>query len=251
VSLAGALDLAPSFDTCGFFARDAVLFGRVADVLLGADAHPDALAAPRLLWPKDLWALLAAEAAAALLPACNRLATRFGAPREAAVAGTSADDGFEAMYWHFRHVQGHEAWSVDGGFITRYAPPLGPGVAERFAWSARVTDAQAAAGHAFRSAYRARLADLLGRDGVLVMPTMPDVAPLLAASESTLEDYRNAAIKLLCVSGLSGFPQVTLPLAQRDGAPFGLSLLGPPGSDRALVALAERIAAPGGEAVIP
>ena len=38
VSLEGALDLAPSFDTCGWFARDIGTFARVADVLLGADA---------------------------------------------------------------------------------------------------------------------------------------------------------------------------------------------------------------------
>ena len=36
---------------------------------------------------------------------------------------------------------------------------------------------------------------------------------------------------------------VELPLASRLGAPLGISLLGPAGSDRSLVALAERIAA--------
>jgi amidase len=38
---------------------------------------------------------------------------------------------------------------------------------------------------------------------------------------------------------------LSLPLAGRDGAPMGLSLLGPRGSDRALVAMAERLAAAG------
>jgi amidase len=147
------------------------------------------------------------------------------------------------MYWSFRHLQGREAWTVDGPFIERFAPPLGPGVAERFAWSKQVTDAQVESAARFRAAYRAHLASLLGDDGVLLMPTMPDIAPLLAAGEAELEDYRNAAIRMLCVSGLSGFPQVTLPLASRLGAPLGISLLGPAGSDRSLIALAERIAA--------
>ena len=48
---------------------------------------------------------------------------------------------------------------------------------------------------------------------------------------------------MLCIAGLSGFPQLSMPLGSRDGAPLGLSLLGPAGSDRILVALAERIAA--------
>jgi amidase len=146
------------------------------------------------------------------------------------------------MYWSFRYLQGREAWQVDGPFIERFAPPLGPGVAERFAWARQVTDAQVVAAAHFCDRFRGHLAELIGRDAVLVMPTMPDVAPLLAADESELEDYRNAAIRILCISGLSGFPQVTLPLASRLGAPLGISLLGPPGSDRSLVALAERIA---------
>jgi amidase len=50
------------------------------------------------------------------------------------------------------------------------------------------------------------------------------------------------AIRLLCIAGLAGFPQVSMPLARRIDAPLGLSLLGPPGSDRSLVALAQRIA---------
>jgi len=45
----------------------------------------------------------------------------------------------------------------------------------------------------------------------------------------------------LCLSGLSGLPQISLPLMQIDGAPFGFSLIGPHGSDRALLQLARRL----------
>ena len=120
--------------------------------------------------------------------------------------------------------------------------PLGPGVAERFEWSRTVTDEQVGAGRRFRAAFREHLTGLLGSDGVLVMPTMPDIAPLRDEADAALETYRNQAIRMLCISGLSGFPQLSMPLAQRDGAPLGLSLLGPAGSDRALVRLAERLA---------
>lgn len=238
VPLDGCLDLAPSFDTCGFFTRDARTFARVADVLLGADAAP-LPARLRLLRPEDVWKLLADEVVAALAPAVARIEAALGeaTPCEAAL------DSFDAMYWSFRHLQGREAWQVDGPFIERFAPPLGPGVAERFAWSKQVTEAQVVDAAHFCDRFRGHLAALLGSDGVLVMPTMPDVAPLLAADESELEDYRNAAIRMLCISGLGGFPQVTLPLASRLGAPLGISLLGPAGSDRSLIALAERIAA--------
>jgi amidase len=236
VSLQGALDLAPSFDTCGWFARDATTFARVADVLLGADT---AAAAPvQLLWPQDLWDLLAPEAQSALGPAVAQVQQRLGVAQPVRVALES----FDAMYWHFRHLQGREVWLTDGPLIEQHAPTLGPGVAERFAWSRQVSDAQVDSALEFRLRWRDHLARLLGAGGVLLMPTMPDIAPLRQASDTSLEDYRNRAIRLLCVAGLAGVPQLSLPLARRDGAPLGLSLLGRAGSDRALVALAEQLA---------
>jgi len=235
ISLEGALDLAPSLDTCGFFARDIGSFAAVADVLLGQDPAP---APARLLWPQELWALLSPEVAAATAEPAAEVQARLGM---AATPVSVVLDSLETMYWQFRYIQGREAWLVDGPLIERYAPPLGPGVAERFAWSKQVTDEQVAGARAFRTRFRAHLAGILGADGVLLMPTMPDVAPLRSAAESTLEDYRNRSIQLLCLAGLSGFPQLSLPLARRDGAPLGLSLLGAPGSDRGLIALAEKL----------
>ena len=239
VSLQGALDLSPSFDTCGWFARDVPTFARVADVLLAEDPKP-LHAAVRLLLPTEVWALLDADVQAALAGARAQVESALGAARPVQVVLTS----FEAMYWHFRHIQGREAWVTDGPLIERFAPPLGPGVAQRFAWSKAVTDEQVSAAQAFRIRYRVMLADLLGNDGVLLMPTMPDVAPLISADESGLESYRNRAIQMLCIAGLAGFPQLSLPLASRLGAPLGISLLGPSGSDRSLVRLAERISPP-------
>jgi amidase len=236
VSLEGALDLAPSFDTCGWFARDVGTFGRVGDVLLGADAAPlpDKV---RLLWPEDVWAMMEPPARDALGDAVQRVQSVLGP----AAPVQTVMESWDAMYWNFRYLQSREAWLTDGPIIERYAPPLGPGVAERFAWSRQVTDEQVSTASIFRSGFRAQLAALLGRDGVLVMPTMPDIAPLRSAAESSLEDYRNRAIRMLCIAGHAGFPQLSMPMATREGAPLGLSLLGPAGSDRSLIGLATRL----------
>ncbi len=233
VSLDGAMPLSPSLDTCGWFTRDVAVFVRVADVLLGADAAP-LPATPRLLWPHQVWGLVEPVVQEALAEPAARLQAAFGR----AVSADVVLEDFTAMYWHVRHIQGLEAWASHGAFIEQHRPVLGPGVAERFAWSRGVTSAQYDAATAFRQRLRERLAALLGSDGVLVMPTMPDIAPLAAAPEAALEDYRNRAIRMLCIAGLSGFPQLSLPLGRRVGAPLGLSLLGPAGSDRSLVALA-------------
>ena len=236
ISLEATLDLAPSLDTCGWFARDVQTFARVGAVLLGDDPAP-LPAQVRLLRPTDVWSLVEAPVADALSAAVAHTEQAFGQAADCQVALESWD----AMYWNFRYIQAREAWLTDGPLIERFAPPLGPGVAERFAWSREVTDAQVQAARAFREKFRGLLATLLGQDGVLVMPTMPDIAPLRSEGEAGLETYRNRAIQMLCIAGLSGFPQISLPLAQRQGAPLGLSLLGPAGSDRSLIALAERL----------
>jgi amidase len=76
----------------------------------------------------------------------------------------------------------------------------------------------------------------------LLLPTMPDIAPLLSESEDRLDQYRNRALNLLCLAGLAGVPQLSLPLVRRDGAPLGLSLVGPAGSDLSLVRLGAGLA---------
>jgi amidase len=238
VSLEGCLDLAPSFDTCGYFTRDAATFVRVGEVLLGEDTVrlPER---PRLLLAADAFAMLDTDARAVLAP----LVKVFEGVLGAATLAEAASDGFEPLYWAFRHIQSREAWVVRGPMIERHRPPLGPGVAERFAFGKTITDAQLSDGDATRGRFRERFSRLLGGDAVMLLPTMPDIAPLLSESEEALNDYRNRSLNLLCLSGLSGCPQVSMPLARRLGAPLGISLIGPAGSDLALVRLAARLAA--------
>ena len=134
VSLQGVLDLAPSFDTCGWFSRDVPTFARVADVLLGADPAPlPPVDRVRLLAPTDVWALLAPEVLEAQRAPRERVEAALGRATPVEVVL----DGFDAMYWSFRYLQGREAWRTDGALIERYAPPLGPGVVQRLRGRAR------------------------------------------------------------------------------------------------------------------
>jgi len=236
VSLELCHDLAPSFDTCGYFTRDGATFERVGEVLLGEDTTP-LPQKPRVLLGRDAFELLHGAVREALAPALRRAEAVLGEAQEVDVA----TEGFTALYWAMRYIQSREAWTVDGPMIERYNPPLGPGVADRFEFSRAVTDSQVTEAQVIRAAFRKRFSALL--DGaVLILPTMPDIAPLLTESDESLNDYRNNALNLLCLSVLTGLPQVSIPLASRSGAPLGLSLMGPAGSDLSLVRLARRIA---------
>jgi len=237
ISLEGCLALAPSFDTCGYFARDAGTFEKVSAVLLGDDPAP-LPATPRLLLAADAFAMVDVEVRAVLAPVVKAIE---GALGKATLVET-APEGFEPLYWAHRRLQGREAWGSFGAMIERYRPPLGPGIADRFEFARLVTDAEVAEAEEVRERFATRFRGLIGTDAVMLLPTMPDIAPLLAEPEEALNAYRNRAINLLCLSGLSGVPQVAMPLTQRNGAPLGLSLLGPRGSDLALVRLAARLA---------
>jgi amidase len=51
---------------------------------------------------------------------------------------------------------------------------------------------------------------------------------------------------LLCIAGLAGLPQLSLPLAHIEGLPLGLSIVGRRDTDTMLLSIASRICAHGG-----
>jgi amidase len=59
---------------------------------------------------------------------------------------------------------------------------------------------------------------------------------------STRDALRPRISTLTCVAGTTGTPQINLPLAEVDGLPVGLSLLGARGSDEVLIAFAREVA---------
>jgi len=237
IGLEGCMPLSPGFDTCGWFARDMPLFAAAGAALLGEDSQP-LPALPRMLFAADLLSELDPDVQGAVSKQFQRFAP-CGLDRPAPVRALlqPADD----LYWAFRHIQGWQAWQSQGAFIRAHGLQLGPGVKERFVWSSGLSAAQVEPHLAVQRDFRARFEDLLGRDGVLVLPTMPNVAPLASQREDALDDYRNQAIRLLCLAGLSGCPQISLPLMRLGGIPLGLSLVGPRGSDNSLIALAARL----------
>lgn len=236
IDIEGTMRLAASLDTVGWFARTHDVCDRVGAVLLGEDVAGPPLA--RAVVGEDAFALLMGEAErAALAPAVRRVAGLMAGASQVTIAA----DGLVNWQNAFRALQGFEAWRAHGPWIESRKPDLMPAVRGRFEAASRVTRDQYDEAKASRVGVRRRLSEIVGTDGVLVLPTMPTIAPSMTASEAEFEAFRWRALSMLCISGLSGCPQISLPLATVDRCPLGLSLIGPPGRDRTLIELARAI----------
>lgn len=242
IPMDGAVPFAGSFDVVGWFAREGEMFERVGGVLLGDDERPVRMR--RALIADDAFALVEPKVTEALQGAVAQVATVLGAAQHVTVSA----EGLDAWMDIFRIVQGSEIWANHGAWIETTKPGIGRAIRERLDWAAQLAPAAIAAAREGHKAARARLEALLGEGDVLVLPTSPRIAPLKGTEHLALEvTFRYQAMCLLCISGLGGLPQISLPLATLEGCPLGLSIIGRRGSDRALLALARSLteAAPG------
>ena len=235
VSLDGACPLAPTFDTCGWFARDPELLERVGRVLLGDTSRERP---GKLLIADDAFKIAGDVVTGALGSALERVSSLIGKPAGVTVAG----EGLSQWFRVFRVLQGAEIWAGHGDWVTRVKPKLGPGVKERIEWTSTIRPAEVDTAREERETIARRMNALLAGNAILVLPTVPGIAPLRNRSQEELNEFRNRAMSLLCVAGLARLPQVSLPLAGLDGCPLGLSLVAARGKDTMLLSLARELA---------
>ncbi|NIS33414.1 MAG: amidase, partial [Actinobacteria bacterium] len=220
VSLEGAIPFGPSFDVAGWLARDAGVFERVSAVLLGPE---DRSGPGRLLVDTEAMALVAPGVRAALAPALETIEALLGPRQDVRVSPPGLREWFET----FRVIQAAEVWGNHGAWVSEVRPKLGPGIDDRIAWASGVTAAVAAEHRARREAIVARIEDVVRPGDVLCLPTSPRIAPLKGTPTDKIEvEYRHQAMCLLCVAGLGGLPQISIPAAALEGMPLGLSLVG-------------------------
>ncbi|MCK4206769.1 amidase [Brucella pituitosa] len=236
IPLEGIMPLAPSLDTIGWFARDIDLYEKVGQILLGEDKQ--AFAFSQLLYMPLLEHLLLDHPETDSYRAMfAKVRPHFANLKAASQPTLSIDE----LYLTFRQIQGAEAWATHGAWISSGDRKLGPGVADRFAYGSKITEEALAQHRSRRTRFTQELETIIGDNAVLALPTVPGAAPFAKEPFETLQAYREQALRLLCLSVLSGLPQITVPLGTVHGVPMGISFIGPRGSDRALVTLAQKI----------
>ena len=183
---------------------------------------------------EDAFAEADSEVVGLLQDALNLMEGHLPKPEYARIAPS----GLERWRDAFRTVQGFEVWQTFGPFVERHKPKMGPGIRERIEFSSKVSKREADAAREVQQHARAHIRGTATPGSILAMPTAPCIAPLTGLSPQLLDDFRARVMRLTCISGLSGLPQVSIPVGTCLGCPVGLSFIGWDGGDEALLDLA-------------
>lgn len=220
VSLDGVIPLAKSFDTVGWMARDPETLLKVGRILIEGQ-NLDQTSFTTMIIAEDAWDLVEEQTKLELM---NRfkLFNQMGINVKTAKI---AKEGLSTWADVFRSLQGLEIWEEHGEWIDSIKPTFGPGIAERFRWASTLKKYDHSYQLSLKEEIKNRLSLLLGKEGVLLIPTAPAPAPLKGLTNKELEDRRTKTMQLSCIAGIAGLPQITLPLAEVDGKPVGLSLI--------------------------
>ncbi|MDQ1081906.1 amidase [Pseudoroseomonas cervicalis] len=235
----GVCHQAVSFDTTGWFTRDAATFARVATLLLD-EPIPEPGPTPLLL-AEDAFALADAEVQAALQAPVAALEKLLGGTARRIHLGTPG----ELAVWSGQRniLQRREGWRQFRPWIEAANPRFAFNVARNLAIASAFTEAQEVVAASVRERVRARAASLLEGGAVLCIPSTPFTAPPLGLPLPELDALSERISQLTSFAGLAGLPQLSLPLGRAGGKPCGLSIIGARGSDARLVGIAAALEA--------
>lgn len=236
VSADGVLPLSPRFDTVGWLARDARTLAAVGDVLLpGTPARRSPLPR-RLLRAPALDRYLDPEAAHVFADVAGLTADRLQRSLETVdLEPTAAADSWLPSYLA---LQNAELASLHREWIQRERPVFGSLIASRVARALAVTAGEVERAETVRAAVEGTAASLLEGDAWLIWPSAMGAAPRRGLADAQTDRITGGALILGALASLAGLPQVTLPLGEVGGCPLGVSLIGPRGADRQLLAAA-------------
>jgi amidase len=235
IDLSGAMAMAPSFDVAGWFANGPGVFRRVGAVIL--DGGRSAAAIDQLIVLDDAFEEADADVAALLRSALADMAAALPSARSQRIA----PKGLEGWRESFRIMQAGEVWRSFGEFVSKHQPQLGPGIRERMEFASKVSQAEVARARADHAQARERIRAVAQPGTVLALPTAPCVSPLVSTPAAALESFRTRVMRLTCIAGHGGLPQVNLPIGTVAGVPAGLSFIGWGGGDEDLLDLCVRL----------
>ena len=235
IGTAGVRDMAPSFDTVGWFASTPGIFRNVGPVLLDHRRVPANIS--RVIVLEDAFEQADTQVADML-----RTLLEFMADDLPAVAhGRIAPDGFDSWREAMRIEQAYETWQTFGSFVKTHNPKIGPGIRDRIAFAETVTQQAADEARAVRAKIREHVFQTAVPGTLFALPAAPCIAPRIDGDEAEMQSFRVRVMGLTCIASLTGLPQISIPAGTIEGCPIGLSFIGWAGGDEVLLDLAVKL----------
>lgn len=225
--------LAPSFDAPGFVTRSLEAMSEVMSVV-GTPAANDQ--PQSIVIAEDIFETIDSSVADKMVASLRSA----GMPirRTGAISSFSLAD----LALAFTTILQSEAWESNKTLFEQAPEAIAPDIAARLWSGSRLGDGQVREARAIAKHFSQEIDRLLGANLVLALPTLAMSPPNRDAEPESLAAFRSACIKLLCLSGLSGCPQLAFPIANCAGN-GSLSLLGVRGGDSTLMNVARRLSA--------
>lgn len=263
ISTKGVLHLAKSFDTVGWFAKDAALLRQVGKVLLEENYDREPERPSKILIAQDLFQACEPQEYAHILEEVARLgASRFlGSSNIAqvkvdnfltkqvaelkALRRDSNDNSVDAVLVAGRRKLLYEAASEFKGFYEKANKGKISATVKRmieaslsFASSREnLTDEEDAI-----ETLGKVLNDALSKGKVLILPTLALPPVKRNATAQVLDPWREQVFRLTMLASATGLPQVSIPIGLWDKKiPLSISLIGARGSDLLLLDAAHEL----------
>jgi amidase len=246
VSVAGVCALSPSFDTVGILASTADILERSMLVLLSSppsgDHEPSAI-----YFIRETFELCDLDVFAALQIPLDQLRLQYGKRiHEISMRQIDGADarGLENWYGIYRVLQRAEAWNSLGSWIEAEHPELGSMIEESLQLAKNLDRKLVPEIKWRKEDYFRKMNAFLGPRDVICLPTVCAPAPLKGTVHKRDQAPRDYYVRLLSLTSIAGtacLPQISMPLAEVQNAPVGLSFMGRFQEDAFLLSLVKSI----------
>jgi len=245
VPMDGVFPLAHSYDVVGPLARTATDAAILTSVLSG---EPKAKLLPAAD-PAELRVAIADDLVGRARGDVAGFFTRVaeGLAEQGATLTHVAISGFDAADEVHRTIQLYEVAKVHAGWFETLKDEYEDQVRSRLEEARQITATEYEAAREERVRIVTGFAEATKDCDVLIAPTTPVAAPMLASETIDIEGEQvlQRSALLSCVTSLSqlGGPVVSVPAGLVDGLPVGLQILGRPGSESLLFGVAKAVEA--------
>ncbi|WP_375754112.1 amidase family protein [Vibrio sp. HN007] len=235
VPVEGLVPLAPRFDTAGMLTRDLKLMKGAFNALFAEEKSREAKTdVTTLLWCEVLWEGVEPKAkqyAKALYESYQGNKATISDPV------LDADKRREC----FSVLQAQSIWRTHGDWLEGAISGFGKDIQTRLEWGRSLSPADIAKAEELYQQWQSTKEQWIPKDSVLLMPTVPGVAPMINSKGNELVEQRNVLLGLTSIAGLSGWPQLQCPAITVDGLPVGISFLGRENSDIQIIKFAQEV----------